>query len=511
MKDPLNKKESYAAVKSKAGSASKPVEEEKDLNRAFEDHLFKNAPEAIALSDTKGVLLRVNNEFLRLFGHKEEEVLGRHVDDVVAPDKQHADATAVTLKVSRGKKIAVETIRFNKQGKPIHVFLLASPIMVNDKQIGVFGIYRDISEIKKSEMLLQVEKAKLDQLFESAQEAIVMTDNIGRIIRANPEFLRLFGYTKEEVTGRHVDDIVAPNRHHRDAASVTEAVSQGKRCAIETIRYHKDGSPIHVSLLASPITVNSSQLAVYAIYRDITERKLNEKRQQKTLRELEQANKDLREFAYFVSHDLKSSLRGINQLANWLFEDYGEMYDDDGRQQLEMLMSRVKRMHNLLNGILQYSRAGRSLGDEENVDLKELMEDTLHYLDIPPNIKVKVEDTLPVIRANRNHIEQVFQNLIGNAVKFLDKPDGIINIGCRDNKTNWEFSIADNGPGIDSKFHEKIFKVFQTLEPRDVKENLGIGLAVVKKVLDNMGGAIRVESQPKEGSTFIFTLPKTKN
>ncbi|MBN1273792.1 MAG: PAS domain S-box protein [Candidatus Aminicenantes bacterium] len=483
----------------------------KDLDRAFEGHLFEHAPEAIALSDTDGILLRVNNEFLNLFGYTKEEVLGRHVDDVVAPEKQHADATAVTLKVARGQKLAVETIRYNKTGKPIYVFLLASPIIVDNRQIGVFGVYRDISNIKKSEMLLQVEKAKVDQLFESAQEAIVMTDNSGKIIRANPEFLRLFGYTKEEVTGSHVDDIVAPQKQHSDASSVTKAVSQGKKCSIETIRYHKNGKPIHVSLLAAPITVNSSQLAVYAIYRDITERKLNERQQKKTLRELEQANKDLREFAYFVSHDLKSSLRGINQLANWLFEDYGELYDTNGKKQLEMMMSRVTRMHNLLNGILQYSRAGRRIGEDEDVDMNELVDDTLLYLQIPSHIHVKIVNPLPTLRINRNRIEQIFQNLIGNAVKFLDKSEGTIEIDCKEKKDSWEFSITDNGPGIDPKFHEKIFKVFQTLEARDVQENLGIGLAVVKKILENMGGTIRVESQPKEGSSFIFTIPKTQD
>ncbi len=242
--------------------------------------------------------------------------------------------------------------------------------------------------------------------------------------------------------------------------------------------------------------------------------KLNEELEERVRErttQLEAVNKELGEFAYVVSHDLKAPLRAITQLAHWLSQDYGEKLDQEGANMLELLVTRSRRLHHLIEGILTYSRVGRDQESIRPVNLETLMEQIIHDLAPPSHISVTLENPLPTIRANPTRMRQVFQNLLSNAVKFMDKPQGNITIGCasepRDNQ--YLFSIRDNGPGIEPRYHDKIFNIFQTLQPRDQMENTGIGLTLVKKIVESYGGSIRLESEPGQGCTFYFTLPHT--
>jgi light-regulated signal transduction histidine kinase (bacteriophytochrome) len=225
--------------------------------------------------------------------------------------------------------------------------------------------------------------------------------------------------------------------------------------------------------------------------------------------ELKATNKDLQDFAYVVSHDLKAPLRGIARLALWIAEDYGEHFDEKGREMVELLIGRVKRLDNLIDGVLQYSRIGRTDTEEMPVDLSQLVHAVIEGLAVPPNIHISTEGMFPVVHYNMTRLTQVFQNLISNAVKFLDTSHGRITIACLEQEKTWLFSITDNGPGIEKRYQEKIFQIFQVLTPRDQRESTGIGLALVKKIVELYGGQIWVESTVGEGSTFSFTLPKT--
>gem|GEM_PF-3435058 len=224
--------------------------------------------------------------------------------------------------------------------------------------------------------------------------------------------------------------------------------------------------------------------------------------------ELEAANTELKDFAHIVSHDLKAPLRAVSQLASWISKDYSNTFDEDGQEKMNLLISRVMRMDNLIGGILQYSRTGRLKGKEEEVNLNSVVTEVIDNLAPPDNIKVTIENKLPVVWTDRVRIEQVFQNLISNALKFMDKPEGEIKIGCIDEGTHWKLSVADNGPGIEEKHYNKIFQIFQTLESRDKGESTGVGLSVVKKIIELYGGKIWVESKVGEGTTFFLTLPK---
>jgi PAS domain S-box-containing protein len=239
---------------------------------------------------------------------------------------------------------------------------------------------------------------------------------------------------------------------------------------------------------------------------------LNEELEQRVVRrtaELEAANKELREFAYVVSHDLKAPLRGISRLAQWLMADYVDLFNEKGRDMVNLLVGRVKRMDSLIEGILQYSRVGRLVGRDERIDLNTLVKDVIDSLAPPEHIHISIENDLPEIVGNKIRIVQVLQNLLTNAIEFMNKSDGKIVIGCVDDGSYWRFNITDNGPGIDEKYFTRIFKIFQTLVPRDEHESTGIGLALVKKIVELHGGKIWVESVVGEGSKFFFTLPKT--
>jgi len=227
-----------------------------------------------------------------------------------------------------------------------------------------------------------------------------------------------------------------------------------------------------------------------------------------TAARLQEVNQELNDFAYVVSHDLKAPLRAISQLANWISADYADALDQEGQEMLHLLTGRTKRMHDLIEGILQYSRIGRVTEKESIVDLNQLAQETIEMLALPEHIQITVKDELPTVTGERTRLGQVFQNLFDNAVKFMDKPEGRVSLYCVDEGTHWLFSVADNGPGIEEKHHTRAFQIFQTLAPRDQVESTGVGLALVKKIVEAWGGSIWVESTVGEGSTFYFTLPK---
>jgi len=248
------------------------------------------------------------------------------------------------------------------------------------------------------------------------------------------------------------------------------------------------------------------ELAAEAATADIERSRAEEL--ERAYNELEKVNKELNDFAYIVSHDLKAPLRGIKTLAGWISSDWQDKVDDNGKEQLNLLLSRVDRMHNLIEGILQYSRVGRIKEESIPIYLSQLVPEIIDSLAVPDNISITIENELPVIELGQTQTIQIFQNLLSNAVKYMDKPQGQITVGCFEENGFWKFSVADNGPGIEEQHFEKIFKMFQTLSPRDEFESTGVGLTVVKKIIEMYDGRIWVESKLGQGSKFIFTLPK---
>ncbi len=224
--------------------------------------------------------------------------------------------------------------------------------------------------------------------------------------------------------------------------------------------------------------------------------------------DLEAANKELREFAFVVSHDLKTPLRGVHSLARWLAKDYGSQFDQKGQEAMDLLVTRVTRMNDLIEGILQYSRVGSVLETRVKIDLAQLIAEVIDSVNPPESIEIVVVDAMPEIYAERTRFVQLFQNLISNAVRYMDKPQGRIEIGCSDEAESWQFHVRDNGRGIEASEHQRIFELFETVELGDEVKGTGIGLAIVSKIISKYHGQLWLESEPGIGTTFYVSLPR---
>lgn len=350
---------------------------------------------------------------------------------------------------------------------------------------------REIADRKLAEQKAKESERKYRILFNNIADPVVIFDKEShQIIDCNNSFKRIYGYSKKELKTMTPYDLHPENeldvvKRQIDVRNVDYGFSY--------THITKSGRKIFVEIQSEEITYQGHPAWISSI-RNITERKLLENQ--------------LKDFAYIVSHDLKAPLRAISQLAGWIAEDYADILDSNGREQLELLLGRVKRMDKLIMGILQYSRAGRKSKRAEKIDLNKLVTDIITSLDPPENITIRVTSPLPVIYGEKVKMEQVFQNLISNAIKYNDKSSGNIEIGCHEEPSHWKFHVTDNGPGIEETYYEKIFKIFQTLEARDRRESTGVGLSVVKNILDSYGEKIWVESKVGQGSSFYFTYKK---
>lgn len=265
-----------------------------------------------------------------------------------------------------------------------------------------------------------------------------------------------------------------------------------------------DGRPIGMTGACTEITARKHAEAALRELNLVLEQRVAER-----TAELERSNRELDQFAYVASHDLKAPLRAISNLANWITEDAAAVLPSASQAHLTKLQSRIKRMETLLNDLLAYSRAGRQRHTLEPVDTATLIKNVVDLLSPPTGFVVTVENKLPLLVLERVPLETVFRNLIGNAIKHHHAPNtGRVHVTALDQEPLIEFIVRDNGPGIDPVFHERIFQIFQTLKSHDDVEGSGMGLAVVKKAVEHRGGAIRVESSLGQGATFRFTWPK---
>jgi PAS domain S-box-containing protein len=381
-------------------------------------------------------------------------------------------------------------------------------------------LVRDVEKRRQVEDALRKSETLVYSLIESLPQNVFSKDLEGRFTFANQQYCMTQGKSLEDIIGKTDFDLNPPELAKKYREDDRQVVETGQIFEMVEEYQSGDGKEIYVQVIKTPIyNIEGQVTGILGIFWDITERKraeeeihkLNaelEQRVKQRTAELEASNKELRDFIYVSSHDLKTPLRGISQLAQWLVHDYADAFDEQGQEMVRLLIIRAKRMDNLIDGILEYSKVGRIVGKDEEIHLNTLVREVIHSLTPPDHIRIMIENELPVIIGNKTRIVQIFQNLVENAAKFMDKPQGEIKIGCADKDSHWTFSVADNGPGIDKKYYKKIFQIFQTLEPRDVRENTGIGLALVKKIVELHGGNIWIESTPGQGSTFYFTLPK---
>lgn len=365
----------------------------------------------------------------------------------------------------------------------------------------------EIERRKKVELSLRRSDYKYRTLLKNIPQKIFYKDLNSVYVLCNESYAADLGIRPDDIKGKTDYDLHPKQLAEKYITDDRRIIESGKGEILEE-RYTHDGKELFVYTSKSPVRdEDGNVVGIFGIFWDITDKKLAELRQTQLLTQLEKANKELNEFVYIMSHDLKTPLRGINTLVDWVSTDYADKFDQEGKEKINLLLSRVKRMYSLLDGILQYTEVGRLKEEKKLVNLNTLVPDIINMIEHPENITITIEDELPVIECEEKRITHIFRNLVNNAVKYMDKPQGHIKIGCVEENNFWNFSVSDNGPGIEERYFEKIFQLFQTLAPRDEIESAGVGLTVVKKTVEMYGGRIWVESKVGQGSTFFFTLP----
>ncbi len=289
---------------------------------------------------------------------------------------------------------------------------------------------------------------------------------------------------------------------------MTQEIAKGNFNQRINVTTHDEVGMLEQSMNDMLEHLETSTTSIEALNQEIKHRQHAEERQAELLNHNEETHKELESFAHIVSHDLKAPLRGIQTIAGWLQEDYSDKLDETGKEQLEMLSRRVQRMKNLIDGILQYSRVGRAHETIKAVDLNATLPEVIDLLAAPDNMTITINKPLPTVNYETTRLAQIFQNLLSNAIKYIDKPEGKIHIDYTEDPDNWTFSISDNGPGIEEEHFDTIFGIFQTLNSRDECESTGIGLSIIKKNVEAVGGKIWLTSELGKGSTFSFTIPK---
>ncbi len=504
----------------------------------FFENLFENVPEAIVVTDSRGFVIRSNREFHRLFGYTEDEMRGQCIDDVLATDGLRREAESITDGVAHGETFSLETVRRRKDGSLVDVSLLGVPIVTQSDNFAVFGIYRDISDRKRAEETVQRETAYLANLVETAQEGIVMLDDMGRITRFNSEFCRMFGYDASEVLGKPIDDLIIPDEFQEEALRLTDRILKGSRFVLESIRRRKDRSLIHVSIIGSPILISGQQAGGYVIYRDISERKLAEQDLLESQRQLREANallassntqlmqaKNMAEeasrakstFLANMSHELRSPLNAILLYSELMLEEVAEQGLKELLGDLGRIQSAGKHLLGLIDDILDLSKieAGRMNVYIEECQLPTLIAGITATTDslVSKNHNRLVVDADPSILSIKTDIKllrQTLFNLLSNAAKFTQ--DGTITLAVHPDSEDDRyvcFTVSDTGIGMTSEQMACIFQEFTQADGSTTRKygGTGLGLTLCRKFLNLLGGEIRVSSTPGKGSTFTVRVP----
>jgi PAS domain S-box-containing protein len=470
--------------------------------------------------DTDGNCSFINRAGAAMLGYRVDELIGRQMHNAI--HYKHRDGTPYKLEEcpifmasQRGKSAAAEDeVFWRKDGSHIAVQYSTSPIIQDGEHRGAVVAFADITQRKLAERALTESEERKAAVLRSTLDSIITMAADGVVLEFNPAAERTFGYTREEAVGQHLGDMIVPERF-RDAhraglkryIETGEARVIGQRLELPALR--KDGSEFQ-----SELTITRSDIGGVATFtgvlRDISQRKQQEMEREQLIKALARSNQELDQFAYVASHDLKAPLRGIANLSQWIEEDLGEKLGGDNKEQMELLRGRVHRMEALIDGILQYSRAGRVKARPEDIDTGALVHDVLELMAPPRSIQIVIAPDMPSVRAEKVPLQQVFMNLLGNAIKHAGATDPKIDISWQDAGPFYEFSVRDNGQGIAPQYHDRIFGIFQTLEARDKVEGTGIGLSVVQKIVEAKGGRVWVESELGQGAMFKFLWPKVE-
>ena len=381
------------------------------------------------------------------------------------------------------------------------------PIVQGDYSKGYLWTFKDVTLNRTYRKSIEAEKQKYYNIISNMNLGLVEVDPEDRILMVNQSFITMTGYSEEELIGIKGKELL-PVFEDRDL--MDEKVldrKKGKTESYELRIKNKQGEIRHWLVSGAPnYNLNGKITGSIGVNFDITEIKSLQLQKENLLKKLEKRNDELHEYAHVVSHDLKSPLRSINALVSWIKADNKDTIDETSLQNLALIEITLEKMEQLITDVLQYSSIGAEDTEKEKLNINLLVNDLIKILYIPDHIQINILNTLPTVKGHKTKLQQVFQNLISNSIKFTDKEVGKIDINVEDANTHFKFSIKDNGIGIEEKYHKKIFQIFHSLNKS--KDSTGIGLSIVKKIIELHEGDIWLESEPLVGTTFFFTIKK---
>jgi PAS domain S-box-containing protein len=476
--------------------------------------------DGVAVADAEGRISFVNQAGQRILGIRG---LGTEVDEysttfrVLTPagDPYPNDQLPLVRALREGETVVgAEWISLHPDGTRVRVQGSAAPVVAEDgRRLGAVLTMRDVTEERRLQRQVEAERGRLAEIFRQAPAFIATLFET-----TNPLYQQLVGH--RDVVGKPVREAL-PEVVEQGFIGLLDGVYRTGEPFIGTevgilLQSAPGAPPVEHSLnfIYQPIRdVDGTITGIFVHAVDVTEqvrarREVEQKAEElaRLARALETSNRELDQFAYVASHDLKAPLRGIANLSQWIEDDLADRFTEESHEHMRLLRGRVHRMEALIDGILQYSRAGRTHDQPERVDTAALVDDVVDLLAPAQEVQVVVHPEMPVLVTERLPLQQVFLNLVGNAVKY-GGPHARVDVSARVEGGVWEFTVRDDGPGIAPEYHERIFAIFQTLQARDKVEGTGIGLSIVKKLVESRGGRVRVESAAGRGAAFHFQWP----
>lgn len=481
--------------------------------------LYESAADLIVVLDMAGRIHFANRAFRTVLGRDESSLRGMTLFELVHT-YDHAACQAWLQLANRGPAAnRVRLLMVTKDGRHLPVEASSTPIVEGEFTGCLHAVFTDLSEEENEADLRRQSGDLLHLLSQHAPCGVFITDAAGRLRYANRRW-------RSSADLLHIAEprgVWWQMVHPADRDRVLTQWQSAQHGTHEFTSEFRVNSPSPEprwvrTRIAHSWTADGRVNCCVGVTEDITlQRQADEvlRQAQEHLEELvrgrteelQQANRELTDLVYAVTHDLKSPLRGIARLADLLGEDFADKLGDEGQSLVSKLQARVRKLHALIDGILAYSRVGRGTGPETLVDLNRLVAELTRLLDPPATFTIRTPEPLPPVMGVPHQLHQLFLNLIDNSIKFSDKEQGRVHITSRRMGDAWEFSVADNGPGIPARYHDKIFGLFQRLELLPDRPGTGVGLALVKRIIEKRGGDIQVASEEGVGTTFRFTWP----
>ncbi|WP_299120333.1 PAS domain S-box protein [uncultured Winogradskyella sp.] len=472
--------------------------------------LILNLDSAVLLEDENREIVLTNKRFCDLFSIPIEPDLlkGQDCSDAAAQSKilfeNENEFVNRIDEILKNKTTVLGDELIMKNGTVLERDFV--PIIKNEIYRGHLWTYRDVTLNRTYRKSLETQKQKYSNIIANMNLGLVEVNNDDEILMINQSFSEMSGYAESELIGKRGGKVFPISEDSDVIQKENEKRQNGESNSYELKVKTKNGDIRHWLISGAPnYDLNGKVVGSIGIHLDITDLKSLEIQKEKLLAKLEKSNDELQEYAHIVSHDLKSPLRSIDALVNWLKEDNKDKLDEVSLQNFNHIETTLEKMEQLITDVLNYSSVG-SNNETTEVDTHTLVNDLVNILFIPDHIEVKVLSRLPIVVGDKTKLLQVFQNLISNAAKFIHVDKGLIEIDVKERENAYEFSVKDNGIGIEKHFHDKIFKIFHSLNKN--KDSTGIGLSIVKKIINLHKGEIWLDSEPGKGSTFYFTLKK---